>query len=153
MFFEYQRKNMQRNKMLNNLKGVLRNKNRRERTAFYIYFQRFRNNCKVLTFLNTFEGNVHYDNTLSEKPINNISENIRNKLGSSRGHTDSRTIKTSASNYQVRINNQNRIKQTKLTPSSSINSKGKLINQQGINIPKLKEYIKTQEQTQVKLAI
>lgn len=51
MFFHYEQKRFQRKKIIQALQSVLRNKNRRERTAVVLIFRKYREHSRYLTLL------------------------------------------------------------------------------------------------------
>ena len=50
-FFDFERRKFQRQKILNALKYVLKNRNKRERIAVYLYFKKYREVAKIVNFI------------------------------------------------------------------------------------------------------
>ena len=73
-FFDYDRRLFQRKKLKNQLLNVIKNKNRKERTAFLLYFRKFRQivNIESAFVLSTNrQGQPIRDITLQQSQINN----------------------------------------------------------------------------------
>jgi hypothetical protein len=103
----------------------------------------------MMSLMNIFQRGGE-ESVLVEKQSNVIQKKVSNK------NAESRIIGTSASENRVVTSDHSRIKlnSSKITPSVSTTSKTRLLSkeQAAIDIPRLKEYIKNQEETEVKLA-
>jgi len=102
MFFDYERRKFQRNKIVTLLKNITRNKSRKERTAIVLIFRKYRQNIKLeglLSFLPIKDQQIQAEAVLKERTNKNQVDLSKVKnLGSSRNQAESRLFTISSSN-------------------------------------------------------
>ena len=160
-FWTHERRQLHRRRVLTALKSVVRSRNRRERTAVVLYFRRFQCNAQLLTAVRVMLANIESAGQL-EKSGKNILAELSRLNSSSQSRVEAKATPNSKENRKA----DGKLRTNKLNPNSGSSSsqairtsKSRIQNSSSAELPsvldmeRLKEYIRSQEEIESRLAV